>query len=121
MSFMSVLKAIGKGIIKAGQIVERVEPVATMFIPAGPMLNLFTAVSAIVVNTEHIAVGIEAGTGTKVDKFAMALPQVIDLLHSVELAAHKDLVDEELLKKAAAEILQGVVDFYNAIDQKAAG
>jgi hypothetical protein len=55
--------------------------------------------------------------GTKLDKLALILPQVKEVLRNSEFFAGRELVDEGLFEQGAAELIDAEVKLYKAFSE----
>lgn len=115
---MTFLKKLGKFLAEAVAIATGIGPLIQPFLGQGraseipgTVVNDLTQIAQIVTQVE--AVYQTPGSGA--NKLAAATPLVLQILRSSQAFAGKKVADEALAEKGAGEVVQGLVDFMNAI------
>lgn len=115
---MTFLKKLGQFLAQAVAVATGIGPLIQPFLGSGraseipgTVVNDLTQISQIVTYVE--AVTQTPGSGAA--KLASATPLVLQIMRSSQAFAGKKIADEALAEKGASEVVQGIVDFMNAI------
>jgi len=115
---MTFLKKLGQFLAQAVAIATGVGPLITPFLGQGrasqvpgEVVNDLTQISQVVTSVEAVI----QTPGSGAVKLASATPLVLQILRSSQAFAGKQIADEALAEKGAGEVVQGIVDFMNAI------
>jgi len=114
MSLLSFLGKVGKGIWKG---IAYARPVAAAIGTAIPGPDPFEAVGNLLATAETVGEIVRQQGGTKLDKLALILPQVKEVLRNSEFFANRELVDEELFEQGATELINAEVKIYKAFKE----
>jgi hypothetical protein len=125
-SFLSVLKAIAKGIGIVAGISTGVQSVVSPYLPAGAQSFLSKAVNAVVraEQASNVLQTIGASVGGQ-GKLAIADAFFADALDIAELVSSREIGDNEKYKRGVAaiaagrqQVLSGVADVLDSLKQK---
>lgn len=116
---MNFLKALKADLLKFLGVAQAAAPILAAAFPGTSFAALLPALVSIVISVETLFANVAGATGAQ--KYAAALPQVVNLLKASEFIAGKKILDETLLEKAAGEFLQATVDFMNAVEHPGTG
>jgi hypothetical protein len=115
---LTFLKKLGQFLAKGEEIVAGVAPAILPFLGASKSASVLSAavndlsvIASLVVQAETWL----SGDGTGAEKFAKALPLVVNALRASQILAGQDVDDEALLESGAGKILNGMVDVLNAV------
>ena len=117
---MSFLKKLGQILAKAVAIAAGVGPIVLPFLGSSKAQTVGTTAMNDLTQITQIVTQVEAVVqtpGSGAQKLASATPLVLGILKTSEAFAGKKLKDEALASKGAQEVVQGIVDFMNAIDE----
>jgi hypothetical protein len=114
---MTFLKKLGELLVKGAALASGLYPLVGNFFGAkaqavsGEVVNDLSQISQIVTTVEAVV----QTPGSGAVKLAAATPLVLQILKTSQAFSGKKISDEALAEKGAAGIVQGVVDFMNAI------
>lgn len=115
---MTFLKKLGTILANVAGIAVGIGPIIQPFLGNGKAsqieataVNDLTQISQIVTMVEAVV----QTPGSGATKLAAATPLVLQILKSSQAFVGKKIADEPLAEKGAQEIVQGVVDFMQAI------
>lgn len=131
MSFGSIMKKIGGGVVKAvtfGTVgVGIAQTVSGMARLGGQNklasgidrgLGVFEQVSTVVALVENFFTSAFPGQKVSTEKLQAALPQVKDIILSSELLVGRKVVDETRFTQGLEKLVAAGVDIFHAIDDK---
>ena len=133
MSFLSALKAVGKGIAKVLPIVGQAAPVvlSAAGVPAGASVvvgSLIQRAQAVVGLVERTAATVEA-QGGKMDgkaKLALGVSLANDSISVAEVVSGRNIVDNDKFARgtakfqaAVAQLVEAVADIEDSVEHKA--
>lgn len=117
---MSFLKKLGQLLAGAVAIATGIGPIIQPFLGGGKAaaieaaaVNDLTQISQIILMVEAV----NQAPGSGADKLKAATPLVLQILRTSQAFSGKKIKDEALAEKGAADIVTGIVEFYNAIDE----
>lgn len=115
---MTFLKKLGQFLAQAVSLATGIGPLIQPFLGSGraseipgQVVNDLTQVAQIVTQVEAVY----QAPGSGAAKLAAATPLVLQILRSSQAFAGKQISDPALAEKGAQEVVQGIVDFMNAI------
>jgi hypothetical protein len=115
---MTFLKKLGQFLAKAAGIALGIGPILTPFLGsgktaeyAGTAINDLTQISSIVTTVEAVV----QTPGSGAAKLAAATPLVLQILKTSQAFSGKKIANEQLAEQGAAKVVNGIVDFMNAI------
>jgi hypothetical protein len=117
---MTFLKKLGQFLAQAVALATGIGPLIEPFLGQGrasevpaTVVNDLTQIAQVVTSVEAVI----QTPGSGAQKLASATPLVLQILRSSQAFAGKQIADEALAEKGASEVVQGVVDFMNAISE----
>ena len=115
---MTFLKKLGTFLAQAVALATGMGPLILPFLGQGRSAEIPGMVVNDLTQIAQIVTGVEAiyqAPGSGADKLKAATPLVLQILRSSQVFAGKKIADEALAEKGAGEVVQGIVDFMNAI------
>ena len=119
---LTFLKKLGAILANAAGIFAGIGPIIAPYLGSdankyvGGVVNDLTSIGQVVLQVEAVI----QTPGSGADKLKAATPLVIQILKTSQLVSGKQIADEALFEKGAAEVTQGVVDILNSIHPDAA-
>jgi hypothetical protein len=115
---MTFLKKLGQFLAQAVALATGIGPLITPFLGQGrasqipgTVVNDLTQIAQVVTSVEAVV----QTPGSGATKLAAATPLVLQIMRSSQAFAGMKIADETLAEKGASEVVQGIVDFMNAI------
>lgn len=115
---MTFLKKLGQFLAQAVALATGIGPLIEPFLGQGrasqipaTVVNDLTQIAQVVTSVEAVV----QTPGSGATKLAAATPLVLQILRSSQAFAGMKIADEALAEKGASGVVQGIVDFMNAI------